>query len=251
MLHDSNEIITTTTIAAATTTTTTTTWIYIKHTQTWRLYPCPFTAKIKSHPLGRSSYVPQTHIRKRSKAELARLFTHLHYGRLNIVHLKHPTYKRLGRAVSIMWNVDAVVCGDYSWSVFNHGIHRLSPVVTGTQNQKVENRNNDELIFGQPFSHGRFEIIPIYVDEWQTENFRITTELSGYEVVALIMIFSFNTLRMSDLPMYFSLLLKHLFFFLNNLLLLWTRSATIDMETGEHMLHARSFHEYLQKLHLP
>lgn len=113
----------------------------------------------------------------------------------------------------------------------------MSLVETGTENQKVENHNNDEIIFGQPFSDDCFEIIPIYSAKWHTKIFLIMAELSGYEVVVRIVIISFNSLQMSVLPINFRLLFSSsvfsCIFFLPHLRL--ARIDTIDMETGEHM----------------
>lgn len=64
------------------------------------------------------------------QAELARLFTHLHYGRFNIVHLSQIASKRY------------TPNGYYAWKVFNHNMYRMS--FEAKLNQKVENHKCNE-----------------------------------------------------------------------------------------------------------
>lgn len=66
------------------------------------------------------------------QAELARLFTHLHYGRFNIVHLSQIASKRY------------TPNGYYAWKVFNHNMYRMS--FEAKLNQKVENHKCIECL---------------------------------------------------------------------------------------------------------
>lgn len=66
------------------------------------------------------------------QAELARLFTHLHYGRFNIVHLSQIASKRY------------TPNGYYAWKVFNHNMYRMS--FEAKLNQKVENHKCNECL---------------------------------------------------------------------------------------------------------